>query len=342
MTMVLGGMNLKVPAHWNSGHAGNGRWWVGDIDETITLYVQIERLDVREKADSAHSKPTVNAETYVAQTVELLRTIPLAGEIEINRIQSGHVVHAVTDYEEDGESFRSYRWYSILGRSDYVTRVRLELAIRPETADDAVVHWLFEHCREKAHEMDMFARVLDGPNTLSLKDLSVDDLFGVRIPDDWAHDAGEPSGFRTFHCYPRDPHLGKLFVVYDYAPLKPEYCEGRDPDITNKLADLRDREFVEDDERRRLSRARYDAQLGVIIYVVDDEKPRPYAEEEIDRLYVRHHQWFYVIAGRRTSLVAFFNLCIPLRWIERPAVAETVALVEREIKALRLLHAFDS
>src|SRR5882672_11018901 len=100
MTMVLGGMNLKVPAHWNSGHAGNGRWWVGDIDETITLYVQIERLDVREKADSAHSKPTVNAETYVAQTVELLRTIPLAGEIEINRIQSGHLVHAVTNYEE--------------------------------------------------------------------------------------------------------------------------------------------------------------------------------------------------------------------------------------------------
>ena len=79
----------------------------------------------------------------------------------------------------------------------------------------------------------------------------------------------------------------------------------------------------------------------MIVYVVDDEKPRPYAEDEIDRLYVRHHQWFYVIAGRRTSLVAFFNLCIPLRWIERQAVAETVALVEREIKALRLLHAFD-
>jgi hypothetical protein len=341
ITLVLGGMNLEVPAHWSTDRTGNACWWAGDIDETIAIYVQVAYLDVWEKADTAHSNPTVNTEAYVAQTVESLRTIPLFGEIEIDRVQSGYVVHAVTDDEEDGKRRRSHRWYWITGRSDYVTCVRLDLVFRPETADDAAVAWLFEHLGSKAREMDVFARVVDGPNALSLKDLSVDDLFGIRIPDDWAYDAGEHSGFRTFRCYPRDSQLGKLLITYDYARLKDEYADGRDPEITNKLADLRDDGFVENDERRRLSRARFAGPLGVILRLIDDEKPRPYAEDEIDRLYVRHHQWFYVLASRRNSLVAFFNMSIPLRWINRPEAAETIALMEREIKAMRLLHAFD-
>jgi hypothetical protein len=319
----------------------DGRWWAGDVDETTTIYVRVESLGVWDKTDIAESRPIATAEPYVAQTVEFLRTISLVGEIAIDRIQSGYVVHAVADYEENGEPLRSYRWYSIIGRSDYVTCVRLVLVVGAEAAGEAAVAPLFEHFRATAHGMDVFARTPGGSDPLSLKDLSVDDLFGIRIPDDWAHDDGEHSGFRTFHCYPRDSHLGKLLITYDYAQLKAEYADGRDPEITNKLADLRDDGFIENDERRRLSRARFAGPLGVIVRLIDDEKPRPYAEDEIDRFYVRHHQWFYVIAGRRNSLVVFFNMCIPLRWIQRPEVAEAVALLEREIKAMRLLHAFD-
>jgi hypothetical protein len=340
-TVILDGLRLEIPTHWNTGPMEDGRWWAGD-GETTTLYCRTESLGVWDKTDSAQSRPTINTEPYVAQTVAFLKTIPLVGEIEIDRIQSGYVVHAVTDHEDDEESLRLFRWYSIIGRSEYVTCVRLALEVRQGAVDDAAVSWLFRHFRAKAHEMDMFARSPDEPDLLSLKDLSVDDLFGIRIPDDWSHDIDEREGIRGVWCRPLDPHLGELVIAYEHADLRPEFAEGRDPDITNKMADTQeDPEFVENEERRRLSRARYTAPLGVIIRLIDDEKPRPHAEEDIDHLYVRHHQWLYVITGRRESLVAFFNLAIPLRWITQPAVEETVALVEREIRSLRLLPAFD-
>jgi hypothetical protein len=273
--------------------------------------------------------------------VDFLRAIPLVGEIEIDRIQSGYVVHAVHDYEEAGERLRSYRWYSIIGRTEYVTCVRFILVVKPDVADGADVAWLFNHFRSKAHEVDAFARTPGGSDPLALKDLSIDDLFGVRIPDDWTQDAFERDGIRGVWCYPRDIRLGKLLVCYERGRLNDECAEGRDPDIANKLADLRDLPFVEDDERRRLSRLRYAAPLGVILRLIDDEKPRPYAEDEFDLYHVRYHQWYYVVVGRRDYLVAFFNLKIPLRWIDQPEAAEMVALMEREINAMRLLPAFD-
>jgi hypothetical protein len=335
-------MRLEVPAHWKSGRMKDWRWWAGDGDETTTIYVRAESLDLRDKTDGAESRPIVNAEPYVAQTVAFLRTIPLAGEIQIDRIQSGYVVHAVADYEEDGESLRTYRGYSIMGRSEYVTCARLVLSTSAERTDDATVAWLFEHFRRQMHEIDIFARSPDTSDPLALKDLSVDDLFGIRIPDDWAHDISERNGLRSIWCYPRDPRLGKLAIAYEHKQLWPEFAEGRSPDITNKLADLRDDGFAEDDERRRITRARSAAPLGVVLYFVDDEKPRPYADaDDVDRLYVRHHQWFYIIAGQQDSLVAFFNLKMPLRWINRPETAEVIALMDREIKALRLLPMFD-
>ena len=320
----------------------DGRWWSGTEDGKTRLYSSAESLGVQDTAGATSSEPMTNTEAYVTRVVEFLKNRPCVGEIEIDRIQSGYVVHAVTDDEEGGKPWRSYRWYSILGRTDYVTCARLALIVSPDAAGDPETAWLFNHFRAKAHAMDMFARTPGRVDPLAMKDLSVDDLFGIRIPDDWAHDdASDRTDFPGIWCYPQDPKLGKLLIVYDYALLKPAYRDGRDPDIANKLADLRDLPFVEDDERRRLSRARYTAPLGVILYVVDEEKPRPYTEDDIDRYYVRYHQWFYVIAGKRHSLVAFFNLKIPLRWIDRPEAAETLALMEREIGAMRLLPMFD-
>lgn len=342
-SVSLDGITLEVPAHWITGRRDDGRSWAGDRDRTATIYCRAESLGVRNETTIERSRPTANTEPYVAHTVDFLKTIPLLGEIEIDRIQSGFVVHAVTEHEDDGRRFRLYRWYSIVGRSHYVSSVRLALEIGAEAAKDASAAWLVRHFRAAAHDVDPFARTPGGSDPLSLKDLSVDDLFGIRIPDDWGHDLDERRGTRSVWCYPRDPRLGKLLIAYEHADLRHEYAEGRDPDITNKLADTReDPAFVENEERRRLSRARYAAPPGVILRFIDDEKPRPYAQEDIDRLYVRHHQWFYVVAGRREYLVAFFNLAIPLRWIAQPAVEETVALVEREIRALRLLSAFDS
>jgi hypothetical protein len=232
-TVTLGGLRLDIPVHWNSGRMEDGRWWAGDDDQATTLYVRTESLGISDESDVAQSRPTNNTEAFVKQTVEFLKTVPPVGEIEIDRIQSGYVVHAVIDYE-DGGKFRSYRWYSIIGRTDYVSCVRLALVVSADAAGDPAVAWLFEHFRARAQEIDMFARTPGGVDPLALKDLSVDDLFAIRIPDDWAHDTDEPFGFRTYRCVPRDPHLGKLVIVYDYAPLKPEYCEGRDPEITNK------------------------------------------------------------------------------------------------------------
>jgi len=337
--VVLSGLRLEIPSHWICGPMEDGRWWSGTEDGTTRLYSLVESLDV--PSGATESEPRTNTEVYVARTVDFLKTLSRAGEIEIDRIQSGYVVHAVTNDEEGGKPWRFYRWYSIMGRTDYVNCARLALIVSPDTAGDPATVWLFNHFRARAYSLDMFARTPGRADPLALKDLSVDDLFGIRIPDDWAHDISVFTEIRSVWCYPRDPKLGKLLIAYDYAPLKPEYCDGRDPDITNKLADLRDLAFVEDDERRRLSRARYKAPLGVIVYAVDDEKPRPYTEEDIDRYYVRYHQWFYVIAGRRHSLVAFFNLKIPLRWIGRPEAAETLALMECEIRTMRLLQAFD-
>jgi hypothetical protein len=337
-----GGLKLEVPTHWSSGRKQDGRWWAGDSSEATTIYTSIESLGVWDKTDIEVARPTINTEPYVTQTVDFLRTIPLVGEIEIDRIQSGYVIHAVQDYEEAGERLRSYRWYSITGRTEYVTCVRFILVVRPDVADDAEVAWLFDHFRSKAHEVDTFARTPGGSDALALKDLSIDDLFGIRIPDDWAYDTFEREGIRGVWCYPRDTRLGKLLICYEHGQLKDEHAEGRDPDITNKLADLRDLHFVEDDERRRLSRSRYAAPLGVILRLIDDEKPRPYAEEEFDLFYVRYYQWYYIVAGRRDYLVAFLSLKIPLRCIDQPEAAETVALMEREINALRLLPAFDA
>ncbi|MGE0120980.1 MAG: hypothetical protein AB7S71_21405 [Dongiaceae bacterium] len=341
-TISLDGIRLEVPTHWITGRRDDGRPWAGDRSRTATIYCRAESLGVWNETTIEQSRPTANTEPYVAQTVDFLKTIPLLGEIEIDRIQSGFVVHAITEEEEDGRRFRLYRWYSIVGRSHYVNSVRLALEIEAGTAEEASAAWLVRHFRVAAHDVDPFARTPGGSDPLSLKDLSVDDLFGIRIPDDWSHDVDERGRTRSVWCYPRDPRLGKLLIAYEHADLRPEFAEGRDPDVTNKLADTKeDAEFVENEERRRLSRARYAAPLGVILRFFDDEKPRPYAEEDIDRLYVRHHQWFYVVVGRRESLVAFFNLAIPLRWIARPAAEETVALIEREIRALRLLPAFD-
>jgi hypothetical protein len=339
-TVLLGSLRLDVPSHWDSGATSDGRWWTGDKERTHTLYLATEYFEVADDAQHPRSTPTANTEPYVAEIVEFLNTIPLIGNIEIDRIQSGFVVQAFWATEIDGGQFRSYRWYVHNGRSDYVVRVRLALVVRPGTADADVMP-LVEHFRAQAHALRLFARSDDGPEVASLQDVSVNDLFAIRIPDDWSYEHEERNGIPAVWCYPRDPHLGKLLIAWEHGELRPEFAEGRDPDIADKLADLRDRHFIENEERRRISRTRFAAPLGVIIHTVDDEKPRPYAEEEFDRLYVRHHQWFYVTAGRREFLTVFFNLTIPLRWISQPEAGRLVTLIAGEATALRLLPAFD-
>ena len=97
----------------------------------------------------------------------------------------------------------------------------------------------------------------------------------------------------------------------------------------------------DDPERWRVSRTEITAPLGQVLRIIEDEKPRPLELENLDRHYVRYHQWFYTMTDGRSFLRLFFNLTLPLRQMDHPDAATLPRLIEREILALRTLPPFE-
>jgi hypothetical protein len=83
------------------------------------------------------------------------------------------------------------------------------------------------------------------------------------------------------------------------------------------------------------------APLGQILRVIEDEKPRPLELDNLDRFYVRYHQWFYTMTDGQNFLRLFFNLSFPIRKFDHPDAATLPDLIEREILALRPLPPFE-
>jgi hypothetical protein len=98
---------------------------------------------------------------------------------------------------------------------------------------------------------------------------------------------------------------------------------------------------ADDPERRRISKTEIKAPLGQVLRVIEDEKPRPLELDNMDRFYVRYHQWFYTMTDGRNFLRLFFNLSFALGKLDHPDAVTIPDLIEREILEVRPLPPFE-
>jgi hypothetical protein len=322
-------LTLDIPADWTYGHLKDGRWWCGDAAKTIIAYLGVEIFS--ERSDLSAEAPTDNVTRYVADIVALLRSAGFSDDIAVEPIQSGRVVHAVAGYHDYQHPYREYRWYTHNGRNDYVDRLRISLVVQMDAWDEPRLRPIVNHFAAEAFAFDPAVTFLGQEAYSSLKDHTVEGLFAWRIPDRWRWDIVTHG--RHFHDLADRP--GRLLMAHRFITLHPEHTDGQIPGLARIIAEGRIAGPV-DGERRRIAARVIDAPLGAIGRIDDDELEPPAEEELIDRLYVRHHQWFYLIVGKQQVLEIFFNLTVPLRKLGEDGIEQLVALVEREIMALRL------
>jgi hypothetical protein len=198
--------------------------------------------------------------------------------------------------------------------------------------DEQQLQPIVDHFATEAFAFDPAVTFVDRPTRLSLKDHTLDGLFTSRIPDGWRW--GVSAVGRQFYDLQDRP--GRLLLAHRFIALQPDHMDGQVPGLARHIAEGRTAPRAVDGERRRLAASVIDAPLGAIGRIDDDELEPPEEEDLIDRLYVRHHQWFYVIVGKQQVFEIFFNLTVPLRKLGEDGVEQLVALVEREIAALRL------
>jgi hypothetical protein len=323
-------LQLHIPADWSFGSLKDGRWWCSDAAKTITAYLGAEIIDL--PAEASARAPSENVESYATEIVAFLRAAGFSRHIAIEPIQSGCVVHAVARYHDYEHPYRDYRWYTQSGRNDYVHRLRISLVVQMDAWDEQRLQPIVDHFAAEAFAFDPAVTFVDRPTRLSLKDHTLGGLFTWRIPDGWRW--GVSAVGRQFYDLQDRP--GRLLLAHRFIALQPEHTGGQVPGLARIIAEGRIAPRPPSAERRRIAATVIDAPLGAIGRIDDDEIEPPPEEELIDRLYVRHHQWFYVIVGEQQVFEIFFNLLVPLRKLGEDGIEQLVELVEREITALRL------
>jgi hypothetical protein len=338
--VTLGGLDMEIPADWLIGENDRGFYWAGDENDTITLQVKTEIFERSGNAGGAHQSPSKAAEELAFVSVNSSKSKQLLEPITVDRVQSGCVVSIYDEIDGDSRRLRRYQWHTYKGRTAYVGVVYWALEISYPLPSEARVAELVRLFKDQAMTLEVFLRSLPGADAAPLKDLIVDALFTIRIPD-WfdSERVVRPDGHAIWSCWATNGRPGKFLMANEFGPLSPEL---RGLDATALLRTFESHlDRTDDPNRRRISKTEIKAPLGQILRVIDDEKPRPLELDNLDRFYVRYHQWFYTMTDGQMFLRLFFNLSLPLRKLDHPDAATLPNVIEQEIFALRPLPPFE-
>jgi hypothetical protein len=336
----VGGFILEIPVDWVVGRNDRGYDWAGNEGDTITLLTKVEFFDVPNNKDTADRSPAQFAEEFARHSIQAIPDRQLIAPISVDRIQSGCVVSILEDFEGESRRLRTYQWHVVHGRTDHiaVTFWILEFSY-PLPSDDHLLQ-LYELFKRQAFSKEVVISDASRGDATPLKDLTVDALFTIRIPDWFDYErVVRPDGHAIWSCWAANGRPGKLLIANEFGTLSSDL---RGLDAAALLRTFESHLDQRDDpERLRISKTEIKAPLGQVLRVIEDEKPRPLELDNLDRLYVRYHQWFYTMTDGQSFLRLFFNLSFPIRKFDHPDAAILPDLIEREILALRPLPPFE-
>jgi hypothetical protein len=336
----VGAFVLDIPVEWVVDRNDWGYDWAGDEDDTVTL---LTKYDIFQRPDDqavTDRSPSEFVEEFARASIDAIKHRKLISPITIDRTQSGCVVVIQDDIDNDSGRLRRYQWHIYKGRTDHVLAVFWVLEVAYPLPDAKRLFQLCDLFRAQALSIEMFLTNAFRGDATPLKDLTVDTLFTIRIPDWWSYErVVMPHGDPCWSCWDQHGRPGKLVIAYDFGELAPEVA-GTIEGILQRMADAHT-DDEGDPERNRLSLVQIKAPLGRVVRIIDDEKPRPLDVEDVDRFYVRHHQWFYLMTDGRNGMRLFFNLRIPQRHLGHRDAGLLPDLIEREILALRPLPPFE-
>ena len=232
------------------------------------------------------------------------------------------------------------QWHVINVRTDHIAVAFWILEFSYPLPNEDRLLQLYELFKRQVFAKELILNDALRVNTIPLKDLTVDNVFTIRIPD-WSsyEHVITRRGHPSWSCWDENGRPGKLFMAYEVGKLAPE-LKGLD---SAALLRTFESHLIRTDypERRCISKTEIKAPLGQILRVIEDEKPRPLELDNLDRFYVRYHQWFDTMTDARNFLRLFFNLSFPLRKLDHPDAKILPDLIEREILALRPLPPFE-
>ena len=336
----VGGFILDVPVEWVVGRNDRGYDWAGEEDDTITLLTKVEFFDVQHHTPASTRSPSKLAEEFARLSMKATPDRQLIAPITVDRIQSGCVVSISEDFEDESKRLRTYQWHAVHGRTDHIALAFWILEFSYPLPNENRLLQLFELFKRQAFSEEVvISDALRGDAT-PLKDLTVDALFTIRIPDWFDYErVVRPDGHAIWSCWAANGRPGKLLIANEFDTLSPD-LKGLDAAALLRTFEGH-LDHTDDPERQRISKTEIKAPLGQILRVIEDEKPRPLEIENLDRFYVRYHQWFYTMTDGRSFLRLFFNLSLPLRETNHPDAAMLPKLIEQEILALRTLPPFE-
>lgn len=319
-------ISLRVPSNWIARQSDDGRWWCGDAEGRATLFTEAEVAGLHESQPEPRT-PTENAAPYVAAFERFLGEQG-ATEIATVRLPSGRVVRGVTEHESESERLRIVRWYVVRGFSDCVGILRLALGVRLPLRNEAVFRRLVEHFEAEAKTPAF--RLETRPGEEAFQDFEVDGLFTFRIPADWywlRMAEGPLKGM--WRCVDPD---GPARLLADYEVF--EYTErGEAAERPLALARAMAEAWRQDWPDAHVQVA--DAPLGSLLSVVEDYDEPP-EEGVADDAALRSFTWRYILGAGRRGLLVSVILTLPIERLNEPAVARLPAVIQREVRALRV------
>ncbi len=128
---------IRIPESWSYGRDGD-RWWCGPSDSGPTLYVQIDHVLPPQEADYSGASTADHVRFFVDQILGFLNTEVAAEDIRTEEIDGNFLVQAVVGHEEDGETYRTHRWYWVqaLGGSVGIARFSLVAPMAEFSSDE--------------------------------------------------------------------------------------------------------------------------------------------------------------------------------------------------------------
>ena len=219
--VFIGPFDVDIPAPWVVGINDRGFHWTGDEDDSITLLIKTKAFSRSTDSDEQHQSPTQAAEEFARLSMDAFKYERLLAPLTVDRVQSGCAISIYDEIDGDSRPCRRFQWHVYRGRTTYVAAAYWALEIsHPPPSEDRIAE-LVELFRRQALDRELFIDDASRGASLPLKDLRIDSLFTIRIPDWWYYERiVRPDGHAIWSCWAANDRPGKLLIANEFGNFR--------------------------------------------------------------------------------------------------------------------------
>ncbi|MDX1709608.1 MAG: hypothetical protein R3316_00550 [Rhodovibrionaceae bacterium] len=321
---------IEAPEHWVNERLEDGRWWCGDRETGVGLFMNYSNMPVTEGVENS-----ADGLTKLLRATERLswRFLENQGPI-IERTsedrQNGTLLTAVQDLADDeGETCRFYRFYALDIWSAGVVAVTWSLVVPFAYVDTPACRELVEIFGRQIRKVE----ITDQNNLLGeLRERDFNGRMRLALPDIFILEPNEVSE-NSWWAVRRDGDRGRIAIHVFYGLVE---GGGSREDLFDRLLG-----YFEEQVLPVLAPPAdmIDMQVGAVdggryLYTIhNDDEPDP--DEEMPD-YLRLHTWVLVAPFDGGYVDARLVLMIPLNRVDEPQFVEMVKVLEEAIPQAKL------